>query len=157
MFSIKIFAPVIPIAGFFYLGSPKIAPLILGKGAPGYLFDLGSALAATLPLGKIPLAFGMTLVGVITGLDGSGFSGLPLAGSLAAALGTPIGLDVSVLAALAQVGAIFSGGGCLTAWAFGVVADAGVAGVKPVDLVRRNFIPVMTGMLAAIIVGITMM
>jgi hypothetical protein len=118
LFSIKIFAPVIPIAGFFYLGSPKIAPLTLGQGAPGYLFDLGSALAATLPLGKIPLAFGMTLVGVITGLDGSGFSGLPLTGSLAAALGNPIGLDVSVLAALAQVGAIFSGGGCLTAWAF---------------------------------------
>lgn len=157
LFSIKIFAPVIPIAGFFFLGSPKIAPLILGKGAPGYLFDLGAALAASIPMGKIPLAFGMVIVGVLTGLDGSGFSGLPLTGALSNALGSPLGVDVATLAALAQVAAIFSGGGCLTAWAFGVVADAGIAGVNPIDLVRRNFIPVAAGLFASSVLAIILM
>ncbi len=157
LFAIKIFAPVIPIAGFFYLGSPKIAPSILGEGAPGLLFDLGRAFSQIIPLGKIPLAFGNMIVGVITGLDGSGFSGLPLTGSLAQALGGPAGVNVSALAAVGQIGAIWSGGGTLVAWAFGLVATAGIAGVSPLELARRNFIPVACGLLAATIVGIIMM
>ncbi|MFO8055635.1 MAG: hypothetical protein R6U19_10810 [Bacteroidales bacterium] len=157
MFSIKIFAVVIPIAGFFFLGAPGPAQAILGEGAPGLLFDLGGAFAATLPISKIPVAFGIMVTGIITGLDGSGFSGLPLVGSLARALGGPLGINVSTLAALGQVGAIFSGGGTLTAWAFGLVATAGVAGVSPLDLARKNFIPVVSGLLVATILAIIMM
>ncbi|MDW7674482.1 MAG: hypothetical protein SCK28_08120 [Bacillota bacterium] len=157
MFAIKIFAPVIPIAGFFFLGSPSDAAAILGEGAPGFMFDLGTALATSIPLGTVPLAFGIVLVGLMTGLDGSGFSGLPLVGSLAASLGGPTGVDVSTLAALGQVAAIWAGGGTLTAWAFGVVADAGIAGVKPMDLVRQNFIAVMSGLFVATILAIFMM
>ncbi len=41
------------------------------------------------------------------------------------------------------------GGGCLSAWAFGAVASAGVAGVSPAELVRKNFIPVMAGLIVA--------
>lgn len=151
MFSIKIFAVVIPIAGFFYLGAPGIAPNILGAGAPGFLFDLGNAFANAVPISKIPVAFGVLITGVITGLDGSGFSGLPLVGSLANALGTPLGIWVEVLASLGQVGAIFLRGGTLTAWAFGLGATAGVAGVSLLNLARKNFIPVVTGLLAIII------
>ncbi len=157
LFSIKIFAAVIPIAGFFYLGSPRNAVLILGEGASGLLFDLGSAFAAALPISKIPVAFGVMITGIITGLDGSGFSGLPLVGSLANALGTPLGINVPVLAALGQLGAVFSGGGTLTAWAFGLVATAGVAGVSPLELARKNFIPVMSGLVVATILAIIMM
>lgn len=157
LFAVKIFAPVIPIAGFFFLGAPDHAVAILGKGAPGFMFDLGKALAYSIPLSAAPLAFGIVLVGIMTGLDGSGFSGLPLVGALAAALGGPAGFDVATLAALGQVAAIWSGGGTLTAWAFGVVADAGIAGVSAIDLVRRNFIPVSTGLLVATIVAIIIM
>ncbi|EEG76079.1 hypothetical protein [Dethiobacter alkaliphilus] len=157
MFSVKIFAAVIPIAGFFFLGAPANAAAILGEGAPGFLFDLGNTFAASLPLSRIPVAFGVMITGVVTGLDGSGFSGLPLVGSLANALGTPLGLSVPVLAALGQVGAVFSGGGTITAWAFGLVATAGVAGVSPLELARKNFIPVMSGLLAATIVAILLM
>jgi hypothetical protein len=157
LFSIKIFAAVIPIAGFFYLGSPSNAVAILGEGAPGLLFDLGRAFATALPISKIPVAFGVMITGIITGLDGSGFSGLPLVGSLANALGTPLGINVPVLAALGQVGAVFSGGGTLTAWAFGLVATAGVAGVSPLELARKNFIPVMSGLFVATILAIFMM
>ena len=157
MFSVKIFSAVIPIAGFFFLGAPANAAVVLGEGAPGFLFDLGTSFANALPLSKIPVALGIVTTGVITGLDGSGFSGLPLVGSLANALGTPLALNVPVLAALGQVGAVFSGGGTITAWAFGLVATAGVAGVSPIDLARKNFIPVMCGLAASTILAIILM
>ena len=156
-FAIKIFSPVIPIAGFFMLGSPTQAAEILGEGAPGLLFDLGNALAEVLPLGPIPLAIGIVVIGGITGLDGSGFSGLPLVGVLSASLAIPAGLDTAILGGLGQVGAVFVGGGCLSAWAFGAVASAGVAGVSPSDLVRKNFIPVMSGLGVSTVVAIIML
>lgn len=157
LFSIKIFAAVIPIAAFFFLGNPESAPSILGEGAPGFLFDLGSALGEILPLNPIALALGIALIGGITGLDGSGFSGVPLVAGLAAALGGPLGYNVAALAALGQVAAIWVGGGCLSAWAFGAVASAGVAGVSAADLVRKNFVPVMLGLAAATIATVFMM
>ncbi|MDQ0339192.1 hypothetical protein J2S00_001978 [Caldalkalibacillus uzonensis] len=157
LFAIKIFTPVIPIAGYFFMGSPRYAPEILGEGATGYLFDLGSALAQALPLDAVALSIGIVLVGILTGLDGSGFSGLPLVGSLSAAIGGPAGVDVHVLASLGQIAAIWAGGGTLTAWAFGLAADAGIAGVKPADVVRKNFIPVMLGLGTVTIVAMAIL
>jgi hypothetical protein len=154
-FSMKIFAPVIPIAGFFFMGSPDVSPLILGKGAPGYLFDLGRALSAHVPLSAIPVAIIVVLVGVIAGLDGSGFSGLVLVGTLAQALGTPIGVNVAMLAALGQMGSVWSGGGTLVPW--GVLDIAGVTGVNPETLTRRNFFPVIAGLAVATVVAIVLM
>jgi len=156
LFGIKIFTPVIPIAAFFFLGSNE-AGEILGKGAPALLFDLGGWVAAQVPLNKAFLAFGLLIIGYLTGLDGSGFSGLPLTGSLAAALGAPAGVDVATLAVIGQMGAIWSGGGCLTFWAFGLAATAGMAGVDPQELVRKNLIPVVIGLVASTIVGVMMM
>lgn len=156
-FAIKIFAPVIPIAGFFFLGNPENAGAILGEGTPGFLFDWGQLIATSLGDSPIITSFGIALVGILGGLDGSGFSGLPLTGALSAAVGTAPGLNVAILASLGQVAGIFVGGGTLAAWAFGVAADSGVSGVKPVDLVRRNFIPVMVGLFIACIVGILLM
>ncbi|MBL0386008.1 hypothetical protein JJB07_05020 [Tumebacillus sp. ITR2] len=154
-FSIKIFAPVIPIAAFFFLGSPEISPLVLGDGAPGFLFDLGKALSTVVPLSAVPVAIIIVLVGIIAGLDGSGFSGLVMIGTLAQALGTPAGVDIAVLAALGQMASIWSGGGTLVPW--GVLDIAGVTGIDPESLTRRNFLPVMTGLLAATVVAIFLM
>lgn len=156
-FAIKIFAPVIPIAGFFFLGNPDNAGAILGEGTPGFLFDWGQMIATSLGDSPLITSFGIALVGILGGLDGSGFSGLPLTGSLSAAVGSAAGLNVAILASLGQVAGIFVGGGTLAAWAFGVAADSGVSGVKPVDLVRRNFIPVMVGLFVACIVGVLLM
>lgn len=153
LFAIKIFAPVIPIAGFFFLGSGAAAD-IMGEGAPGLLFDLGRALANSLPMNNVILSFGNLIVGIITGLDGSGFSGLPLTASLAQALAPG---SVEALAAIGQMGAVWSGGGTLTAWAFGLVATAGVAGVNPMDLARKNFVPVICGLAVAAIVAVFLM
>ncbi|MBS4023007.1 MAG: hypothetical protein KGZ79_11425 [Dethiobacter sp.] len=155
-YAIKIFAPVIPIAGFFFLGAGA-ATQILGEGAPALLFDLGRALANALPMNKFALSFGNVIIGIITGLDGSGFSGLPLTASLAAALGPIAGVRVEALAAIGQMGAVWSGGGTLAAWAFGLVATAGIAGVNPLDLARKNFIPVISGLTVAAIVAMFLM
>ncbi|WP_240374249.1 hypothetical protein [Bacillus piscicola] len=156
-FAIKIFAPVIPIAAFFFLGNPEHSEIVFGEGAPGFLFDLGAAAAPYFEGNKIFLTVGIVLVALLAGMDGSGFSGLPLVGSLAASLGGNAGLDVAVLASLGQVATIFAGGGTLAAWAFGVAADAGIAGVNPIDLVRRNFIPVMAGLFVAMCIAIIIM
>lgn len=153
LFSIKIFSPIIPIAAFFFLGSSNSVD-ILGEGAPALLFDLGQALANVLPLNSFFLAFGNLIVGIITGLDGSGFSGLPMVASLGEALGGPTGINVHALVAVGQMGAVWSGGGCLAAWSFGLVATAGVSGVSPLELARKNFFPVVTGLLVSTIFAI---
>jgi hypothetical protein len=156
-FSIKIFAPIIPIAGFFFLGNPDHAAAVIGDGTPGYLFDVGNYIGNNLDGNHFAIGFGMTVIGMLTGMDGSGFSGLPLTGALAGALGNGMGINVAVLAALGQVAAIFAGGGTLVAWAFGVCADAGISGIKPADLVRRNFVPVLTGLTAVTFLAIYLM
>lgn len=156
LFSIKIFAPVIPIAGFFFLGGSESA-MILGENAPKLLFDIGEAVAQVLPLNKISLGFGNMIIGMVTGLDGSGFSGIPLVGGLAQALGGPAGVNVPTLAAIGQVSSIWSGGGTIVAWCFGLAATAGVAGVSPLELARKNFLPVLCGLVVATIVGIFIM
>ncbi|AIE59263.1 putative membrane protein [Bacillus methanolicus MGA3] len=66
-----------------------------------------------MPLNKEIGAVTLTIVGAITGLDGSGFSGISLAGSIAHLFGTAIGAGAATLTALGQVAAIWVGGGTL--------------------------------------------
>lgn len=156
-FAIRIFAPVIPIAGFFFLGNPDHAAAVIGAGTPGYLFDIGKFIGGHLHGNDIFLGFGVTLVAIITALDGVGFAGLPLTGSLAGALGTGAGVSVPVLAALGQVVTIFTGAGTIVAWAFGACVDAGIAGVTPAQLVRWNFVPIIWGFLVTTVLAILML
>ncbi len=155
MFGIRIFAPVFLIAGFFFMGSPGTARAIFGEGARGLLFDLGQALANTVPLSRIPVAVVQAVVGGITGLDGSGFSGLPLVGTLAQALGGATKLDVSTLGALGQYFAVAVGGGCIIPWA--VIPAAAITGTDPVEIARRNLWPTLAGFLGVVIVAIFML
>lgn len=156
-FAIKIFAPIIPIAGFFFLGNPDHAASVIGPNTPGFLFDIGTFIGTHLGSNVFLVVFGVMLIALLTGMDGSGFSGLPLVGSLAGALAVGAGLDVPVLAAFGQVVTIFTGGGTLVAWAFGACADAGIAGISPAQLVRRNFLPVITGILSAAVVTVVLL
>ncbi len=152
MFGIKIFAPVFLIASFFFMGSPGPAKAIFGEGAKGLLFDLGQALAQAVPLSRIPVAIVQAVVGGITGLDGSGFSGLPLVGTLAEALGSGTGLDVATLGALGQYFAIAVGGGTIVPWA--VIPAAGITGTDPVEIARRNLVPTLLGLAGVVVVAI---
>jgi hypothetical protein len=92
------------------------------------------------------------LVAIITGLDGSGFSGLPIVGAVAQTFSMNTGLSTAYLAALGQVITIWVGGGTIIPW--GVIPVASICNVKPADLARRNLIPVGCGIVAAIIVTV---
>ncbi|MGM8364319.1 hypothetical protein ACLIBG_02435 [Virgibacillus sp. W0181] len=154
VFAFKAMGPVIPIAGFFFLGSSDFSGSILGieEGAPAFLFDLVQSTQEFLPQSAILSAFSILIIGIITGLDGSGFSGLPLTGALAAALENSA-IDASTLAAIGQMGSIWTGGGTLVAWS-SLIAIAGFCGISVMELVRKNFLPVILGLLASTILAV---
>lgn len=152
IFGISVFGPILPIAGFFYLGESGLANIVLGKENLSIFQDVGKALASAVPLNAVVAAFTQTIIGGITGLDGSGFSGINLAGSLAQVFGTAINGSVAHLTALGQISAIWIGGGTVVPW--GLIPAAAIAGVNPIDLARRNFLPVMIGLLVTTIVAI---
>src|SRR5690625_4961706 len=150
VFAFKAMGIVLPIAGFFFLGNDETAGQILGvaEGAPAFLFELILASDHLIPNNGFLAAFGILLIGMITGLDGSGFSGLPLTGALAGPLGSTMGIDPTTLAAIGQMGAIWVGGGTLIAWS-SLVAVAGFARVPVMELVRKSLLPVVAGLLIA--------
>lgn len=153
-FGFKVFGPVIPIAAFFYLGDAGFGKIIgdfLPKASQGIVNDLGVALANVVPLSKEVGAVTLTTVGAITGLDGSGFSGISLAGSVAALFGTAIGKGIATLTALGQIAAIWVGGGVLVPWA--LIPAAAICKVDPFDLARRNLVPVCIGLVVTTIVA----
>ena len=156
VFGIKIFGAIIPIAAFFYMG--EVAPItsvlgeVLPAGSQGLLSDMGIALSQAVPLNKLAVASIQTVVGAITGLDGSGFSGISLVGSLASVFGTAVNASVGALCALGQIAGIWVGGGCLVPW--GLISAAAICGVSPVDLAKRNFKPIMIGFVVTTIVAV---
>lgn len=153
-FGFKVFGPVIPIAAFFYLGDSaffSIFPGGLPEASAGIVNDLGVALANTVPLNKEVAAVTLTGVGAITGLDGSGFSGISLAGSVANLFATAIGSGVATLTALGQVAAIWVGGGTLIPWA--LIPAAAICGVDPFEMARRNLKPVLIGLAVTTVVA----
>jgi len=157
-FGFEVFGPVIPIAAFFYLGDDgflKVIGEFLPYGSEGLVNDLGIALANTVPLNAGVGAVTLTTVGAITGLDGSGFSGISLAGSIARLFGAAIGKGTAALTALGQVAGIWVGGGTLIPWA--VIPAAAICGVDPFELTRRNFKPVAIGLVVTTIVAIFIM
>ncbi|HJP95682.1 MAG TPA: hypothetical protein VJ875_27285 [Pyrinomonadaceae bacterium] len=154
-FGMKIFTPVIIMASFFYLGSPEIAREVFGQNARGLLFDLASSLSGLLPLNRITVGFLETMIGGIVGLSGSGFSGLPLTGTLAGAFASVTQLKTETIAALGQIVTVWVGGGCIIPW--GVVPVAAICRVSPKELALKNFIPVILGFIATTIVAIILM
>lgn len=149
VFAFRAMGTVVPIAGFFFLGSGDFSGTILSLGEdaakPAFLFDLVQTGQSFIPQNSFFTAFGILAVGMITGLDGSGFSGLPLTGGLSGALAPVAGIDPAVLAAIGQMGAVWTGGGTLIAWS-SLVAVAGFVGVSPIELARTNFLPVVIGL-----------
>jgi hypothetical protein len=153
-FGFKVFGPVIPIAAFFYLGDAGFTKIIgefLPKGSQGIVNDLGLALANVVPLSKGVAAATLTVVGAITGLDGSGFSGISLAGSVAHLFAIAIGKGAATLTALGQIAAIWVGGGTLIPWA--LIPAAAICNVDPFELARRNLLPVLIGLVVTTIVA----
>ncbi|WP_405054378.1 hypothetical protein [Tepidibacillus marianensis] len=158
-FGFKVFGPVIPIAAFFYLGDSGILTILgehaLPKGSQGIVNDLGIALASVVPLTKYIAAGTLTIVGSITGLDGSGFSGISLAGSVAKLFGSAVHVNIATLTALGQIAGIWVGGGTLIPWA--LIPAAAITGVDPFELARRNLVPVTIGLVVTTIFAMSLL
>ncbi|MGM9933391.1 hypothetical protein [Pradoshia sp.] len=153
-FGFKVFGPVIPIAAFFYLGDAGFIAILgdeLPKGSAGIVNDLGTALAGAIPLTKEIAAVTITAVGAITGLDGSGFSGISLVGSVAQLFEHSLDSGAATLTALGQIAAIWVGGGTLVPWA--LIPAAAICNVSPFELARRNLVPVVIGLVVTTIVA----
>ncbi|MVW78048.1 hypothetical protein [Bordetella sp. 02P26C-1] len=159
VFAFKAMGSVLPIAGFFFIGSDGTAGSILGippgEPVPNLLFELVQAGQQWIPDSQLLVALGVLLMGMITGIDGSGFSGLPLTGTVAGALGPAAGIDPAALAALGQMGAVWTGGGTLIAWS-SLIAVAGFARVPVLEVARALLIPVVCGLLLAAVVTVTL-
>jgi hypothetical protein len=161
VFAFKAMGVVLPIAGFFFIGNGDFAGRILGIPAnedgsaagPAFLFDLVLHAQDSIPQNAFITAFGILIIGMIAGLEGSGFSGLPLTGSLSGTLGPVAGIEPETLAAIGQMGNIWSGGGTLVAWS-SLIAVAGFARVSVLDLARMCFIPVVAGLFLSTIVAV---
>lgn len=148
-FGIGIFAPIIIIGAFFFLGSESTATDILGNGASGILSDIGIYAASTIPLSKFSVIGIQTAVSTLLGFSGSGFAGLPLVGTLAQTFSNAINIDKEKVAAFGQVITIWIGGGTIIPWS--VVAAAGICKVEPFEVARKNIIPVACGIIATVI------
>ena len=146
-----LFAPVIAIGAFFFLGGEGISTIMGDSFSGGIMNDWAVWLASHAPLNKYFTAAIQMIVGALTGLDGSGFSGLPLTGALANTFGTAVGASVPVLAALGQITAIFVGGGTLVPW--GLIPVAAICNVSPLELARKNFLPVLIGFACTFVVA----
>ena len=154
-FGFKIFGIVIPVAAFFYLGDSAFNEVfgnILDKASNGIVNDLGLALANIVPLNSVVSASTLTVVGAITGLDGSGFSGISLVGSIAKIFSTALGGGIETLTALGQISGIWVGGGTLVPWA--VIPVAAICGIDPFELTKKNLKPVITGLIVTTLVAI---
>lgn len=154
-FGMHCFAPVFLVAGFYLMGVEGYAQQILGENAPNIVNDLVMSINGVVPMNKFIVAPLHMVLSALTGLDGSGFNDLPLMGGLAAAWGAAIGIKVPVLAALGQITMIWIGAGCVVPWS--LIAVSAVTGTSAMDLGRRNFVPVMSGLIAATIVAIFLM
>lgn len=153
-FGFKIFGVVIPIAAFFYLGDSAFTDIfgkILPQGSQGIVNDLGAALASTVPINSIVSASTLTVVGAITGLDGSGFSGISLVGSISKIFSTALGGGVATLTALGQIAGIWIGGGTVIPWA--IIPVAAICGVDAFELAKKNLKPVAIGLVVTTIVA----
>lgn len=151
-FGIKVFAPVIFIAGFFFIGNQGGATAILGEGSPAILNDISIFLSENIQMSKLSTILTQSAVALITGLDGSGFSGLPIVGSLSYTFSNFIKIDKAGLAALGQIITVWVDGGTIIPWA--VIPVAAICNVSPQDLARKNLIPVLCGIAAAIVVAL---
>lgn len=157
-FGFKVFGPVIPIAAFFYLGDSAFTELFgnrLPEGSHGIVNDLGVALAHRVPLNEAVGALTLAFTGAVTGLDGSGFSGISLVGSVAQLFSGANAAVAATLTALGQVAAIWVGGGTLIPWA--LIPAAAICGVSPFELARRNLKPVLIGLVITTVVAMFLM
>jgi hypothetical protein len=156
LFAFRAMGVVIPVAGFVLVGISDFAGRIMllpeDTTPPGFLFDLIASGQGVIPDSPVFVMFAMLLAGMLIGLDGSGWAGLPFTGGLADAMAQTSGADTATLAAIAQNAAGWTGGGTLIIWS-SLVAVAGLSGVSVITLARKLFIPVVAGLIVSTVIA----
>ncbi|MGY1822782.1 hypothetical protein [Geodermatophilus sp. SYSU D00079] len=156
LFAFRAMGVVIPVAGFVLVGISDFAGRIMllpeDAEAPGFLFDVISSGERFIPDNSVVVMFAMLVAGMLIGLDGSGWAGLPFTGSMADAFAASTGADTATLAAIAQNAAGWTGGGTLVIWS-SLIAVAGLTGVPVATLARKLFVPVVTGLVLSVVVA----
>ncbi len=155
MFSIKIFSPIIIIGAFFFLGSKETAQEILGSGTNGILTDVGMYVSQNIPMNKFSVVIIQALISGLLGVGGSGFSGLPLVGTLAQVFSSAVNVNRAGMAALGQIITIWVGGGTIIPWS--VIPAAAICNVEPFDVVKKNILPVSLGLVATVIIAMSIL
>ncbi|MGV9800395.1 permease [Mycobacterium sp. NPDC003449] len=157
VFAFRAMGAVIPVAGFVLIGIADFAGkiMLLPEDAtpPSILFDIILSGERLIPDNQVLIMFAMLVAGMMIGLDGSGWTGLPFTGGLADALAHSSSPETTAtLAAIAQNAAGWTGGGTLIIWS-SLVAVAGFTGVPVATLVRRLFVPVVAGLILSVVVA----
>lgn len=146
--TMKIFAPALVIIAFFSLGNESMAQSILGESAPGFIGDFVNVIVSNIKIPDGLLAVVQTFVGTIYSIDGSGFAGLTVIGEITHGYGVNME-QLKLLISLGQVVIIWVGGGTLIPWS--IVPVASVCKVSPMELAKKNFVPVICGLIATTI------
>jgi len=71
--TIELRGVIIVIDGFFFIGGKGFTQKVIGPNATCLLNDIGLWWSVHIPLSKFSIILTQTAVGIITGLDGSGF------------------------------------------------------------------------------------
>lgn len=152
-YAISLFAKVLPMAAFFYLGDKAFIEIygenILGINSQGIINDLGMAITNLITINKTSAVTITGILGAITGLDGSGLSGISLVGSTAKLLTTSFPKALPLVASYGQLLAIYVGGGCVVPVAALPVAIACDIDVR--EIIQVNIKSILIG---AIITGV---
>jgi hypothetical protein len=133
------------------MGGEGITSILGQQFQNGIMNDWAIWLAGKAPLNRYAAAFLQMVIGALTGLDGSGFSGLPLTGALSQTFSLITGGSTPIFAALGQITAIFVGGGTIVPW--GIIPVAAICDVSPLELARKNLFPVFIGFLCTFVVA----
>ena len=91
------------------------------------------------------------VIGGLTGLDAPAFPGFLLQVPWRGPLAQLQALSIPVLACLGQISAIFIGGGTVVPW--GLIPVAAICNVDPVELARKNMLPVFIGLTCTFLVA----
>lgn len=157
VFAFRAMGAVIPVAGFVLIGISDFAGriMLLPEDAtpPSILFDIILSGERFIPDNQVLIMFAMLVAGMLIGLDGSGWTGLPFTGGLADALAHSSSPEATAtFAAIAQNAAGWTGGGTLIIWS-SLVAVAGFTEVPVTTLARRLFLPVVSGLILSVVVA----
>lgn len=148
-FSMGVFAPIVMMSSFFFLGTKFGYQQILHQEGLGFFSDFAYALSDWIPLSKWSVGSLIVLVAILGSMDGSGFSSLPLVGGISVALSQAAGIDAVPLAVLGQVVGIWTGA-ALIPWGFTAVTAA-VTGVDVHQLVKYTLPSYLSAVIAAFV------